>query len=71
MEPRPSAGRPPEGSRASAFLLPSDPNSEATGVSGDGSVIVGASQTSDGDRAFRWTSGGGMVALGSFSCWEL
>jgi probable HAF family extracellular repeat protein len=48
-------------------LDPGDFYSVATGVSANGSVIVGA--TADGNgRAFRWTSGGGMVGLGRFSC---
>jgi len=39
--------------------------SEATGVSVDGSVIVGYSDaTNPGEYAFRWTAGGGMVSLG-------
>jgi probable HAF family extracellular repeat protein len=36
----------------------------AQGISADGSVIVGQSDTDDGYEGFRWTSGGGMVALG-------
>ena len=40
--------------------------SEAFGVSGDGSVVVGRSISSD-QEAFRWTSGGGMVGLGDLS----
>jgi len=39
----------------------------AFGVSGDGSVIVGASEAPDGIFAFRWTEAGGMVSLGDFS----
>ncbi len=38
--------------------------SEANGVSSDGSVVVGLSDTSDGLEAFRWTSEKGMVGLG-------
>ena len=41
--------------------------SEATGVSADGSVVVGASRAStaaNGTEAFRWTSDGGMQGLG-------
>ncbi len=39
--------------------------SEAFGVSADGSVIVGIATNSAGDQeAFMWTSGGGMVGLG-------
>jgi probable HAF family extracellular repeat protein len=35
----------------------------ATGVSGDGAVVVGASQSDQGSEAFRWTEATGMVAL--------
>ncbi len=38
--------------------------SDAQGVSGDGSVVVGFSYSASGVEAFRWTSGGGMVGLG-------
>jgi probable HAF family extracellular repeat protein len=38
--------------------------SYATGVSADGSVIVGQSNSGSGAEAFRWTSGEGMVGLG-------
>ena len=34
------------------------------GVSADGSVVAGVSNTSGGDRPFRWTAGGGFVNLG-------
>jgi len=46
--------------------LPGGPvESYASGVSGDGSVVVGRSSHSfSGEQAFRWTSGGGMVGLG-------
>jgi probable HAF family extracellular repeat protein len=48
--------------------LPGYTTSVVTGVSGDGSVIVGYSYGSvivgSGYEAFRWTSGGGMVGLG-------
>ncbi|MBD2620846.1 HAF repeat/PEP-CTERM domain-containing protein [Microcystis flos-aquae FACHB-1344] len=38
--------------------------SSASGVSGDGSVVVGSgSLSSAGDTAFRWTQAGGMVVL--------
>ena len=37
-------------------------------MSADGSVVVGSSDDGNGDRAFRWTSGGGMVELGTFYC---
>ena len=38
------------------------------GISADGSVIVGSSTNSSGDKeAFRWTQSGGMVGLGDLS----
>ena len=41
-------------------------SSEAFGVSGDGSVVVGRSTTADGrSHAFRWTAAGGMKDLGT------
>jgi probable HAF family extracellular repeat protein len=37
----------------------------ATGVSADGSTIVGYSQTANGrEQAFRWTAADGMEGLG-------
>jgi probable HAF family extracellular repeat protein len=39
-------------------------SSEATGISADGSVVVGRGIGTSGNEAFRWTSGGGMVGLG-------
>ena len=39
-------------------------SSYANGVSADGSVIVGASESVNGTEAFRWTESGGMVGLG-------
>lgn len=39
-------------------------NSSAYGVSADGSVVVGLSNSANGDQAFRWTQSGGMVGLG-------
>jgi probable HAF family extracellular repeat protein len=42
-------------------VLPSQSDSAAYAVSGDGSTVVGAS----GSRAFRWTGAGGMVDLGT------
>jgi probable HAF family extracellular repeat protein len=42
--------------------------SNAAGVSGDGSVVVGTSDYvpfPGGSRPFRWTSGGGMTNLGT------
>lgn len=38
-------------------------NSAAYGVSADGQVVVGYGNTASGAVAFRWTEGGGMVAL--------
>jgi len=43
-------------------FLPGGTQSTASRVSRDGSVIVG---TANGNRAFRWTSAGGMVNLGT------
>jgi probable HAF family extracellular repeat protein len=40
-------------------------SSQAYGVSGDGSVIIGPGNSGSGTEAFRWTAGGGMVGLGS------
>ncbi len=39
-------------------------NSQAYGVSADGSTVVGRNAFASGMEAFRWTSGGGMVGLG-------
>jgi probable HAF family extracellular repeat protein len=41
-----------------------DPYSYASGVSANGAVAVGASDSPAGTHAFRWTSDGGMVDLG-------
>lgn len=41
--------------------------SEANGVSADGSVVVGRSDSSIGSQAFRWSAEGGLVGLGDFS----
>ena len=41
--------------------------SEANGVSADGSVVVGVSQSANGSEAFRWTQATGMVGLGDLS----
>jgi len=38
--------------------------SACTGVSGDGSVACGYSNSAGGDRAFRWTAAGGIEDLG-------
>jgi probable HAF family extracellular repeat protein len=40
-------------------------SSAPTGISADGSVIVGGSSSASGQQAFRWTSDGGMVGLGN------
>ena len=41
-------------------------SSSANGVSADGAVVVGWAHTSDAyGKAFRWTSGGGMINLGT------
>jgi probable HAF family extracellular repeat protein len=42
-------------------------NSQAYGVSADGSVVVGQGASASGTEAFRWTSGGGMVGLGDLA----
>lgn len=39
-------------------------SSSANGVSGDGNVVVGASNSSLGREAFRWSASDGMVGLG-------
>ena len=41
-------------------------SSIANGVSANGSVVVGSSNSSTGSEAFRWTASGGMVDLGEF-----
>lgn len=46
-------------------LLGGSFSSRANAVSADGSVIVGASNSSGGSEAFRWTQSGGMVGLGN------
>jgi probable HAF family extracellular repeat protein len=38
----------------------------ANGISADGRVVVGFSNSPDGYRAFRWTAAGGMQNLGAF-----
>ncbi len=38
--------------------------SRADGISADGAVIVGTSDSADGVEAFRWTADGGMEGLG-------
>src|SRR5438105_4002183 len=44
--------------------LPGGNESLAYGVSADGSVVVGESDSASSQQAFRWTSGEGMVGLG-------
>ncbi len=44
--------------------LPGGTYSTATGVSGDGSVVVGHGDTPQGDRPIRWTLEGGPVNIG-------
>ncbi|MGH9457477.1 MAG: hypothetical protein ACRD2J_07520 [Thermoanaerobaculia bacterium] len=46
-------------------FLPGGTTSSAGGVSFDGSVVVGSASATEGDIAFRWTSGTGMVSLGT------
>ncbi|NEX48601.1 autotransporter domain-containing protein [Pseudotabrizicola algicola] len=38
--------------------------SAASGVSADGTVVIGSANTNDGMRPFRWTQSGGMQNLG-------
>jgi probable HAF family extracellular repeat protein len=40
-------------------------DSSADAVSADGNVVVGFGSTATGSQAFRWTSAGGMVGLGT------
>jgi len=42
-------------------------DSVAFAISGDGSVVVGESDSSSGIQAFRWTAGGGITGLGFVS----
>lgn len=52
---------------SSSPMHPYEPYSVASGVSGDGSVVVGASTNSFGEsEAFRW-EGGSMIGLGGLS----
>src|SRR5262249_5641418 len=46
-------------------FLPGGTFSIASGVSADGSVVVGYSHSASGDQAFRWTQATGMVSLGN------
>ena len=43
---------------------PQIPDSTATAISGDSSVVVGQSVSLSGPQAFRWNSGDGMAGLG-------
>jgi probable HAF family extracellular repeat protein len=45
--------------------LPGGEYGDARGVNGDGTVVVGRSDSSVGHRAFRWTAAGGMQNLGA------
>lgn len=45
-------------------VLPSGLNGAALGVSYDGLVVVGVSQSGPGEQAFRWVDGAGMTGLG-------
>ena len=48
--------------------LPGGPDhSHATGLSCDGSVVVGGSDSASGEEAFRWSSHTGMVGLGDLA----
>ncbi len=51
--------------------LPDDPYqprySSASGVSGDGKIVVGGSRSISGNEAFRWTEDGGIEGLGQMS----
>ncbi|NCR18895.1 MAG: PEP-CTERM sorting domain-containing protein [Microcystis aeruginosa LL13-03] len=46
------------------YLPGGSASSYASGVSADGSVVVGSSQSANGQEAFRWTQATGMVGLG-------
>ena len=41
--------------------------SNAYGVNSNGTVIVGMSDSTNGNEAFRWTQAGGMVGLGDLA----
>ena len=62
--PRRSAGRAAAGWSAWATCREDRLRAKPTGVSADGSVVVGYGSSASGETAFRWTSGGGMVGLG-------
>ncbi len=42
-------------------------DSAANAVNADGSVVVGVGNSGNGNEAFRWTEGSGMVALGDLA----
>ena len=44
-----------------------DGSSQAWGVSGDGSVVVGEADSPLGREAFLWTESGGMIGLGNLT----
>ncbi len=46
-------------------MLPGDTSCYPSGISGDGSVVVGTSYSSQSGHAFRWTQATGMVSLGT------
>ena len=48
-------------------VLSGGSESFAKGVSADGAVVVGYGDSTAGERAFRWTSAGGMTDLGTLS----
>jgi len=47
------------------FLAGGTPQSNATGVSADGSTAIGFSNTALGTEAFRWTRAGGIQSIGA------
>ena len=47
--------------------LTSEFDSQATGVSADGLVVVGGSPSTSAGRAFRWTETSGMLDLGDLA----
>jgi probable HAF family extracellular repeat protein len=51
--------------RGLGFLDSSNPyrSSSASGISADGSVVIGSSNNTNGLEAFRWTQSDGMVSL--------
>jgi probable HAF family extracellular repeat protein len=49
------------------FLPTGGDSSIAWDVSGDGSTVVGENRVGTDSRAFRWTSGGGMAAIGDLA----